>query len=220
MWLSNFKLLLWKELKLAFKGKSLIGLAVGMAVVLSVSVSLPMAGIQIPETVGSTLIWIILLFSCSEVMQRTFLDEETGKTADLLRLLVSPTHVFMSKVIANSIFTIIISFGVTPLLVLWLGFPISTIPFLIPIMIIGSISLALSQGIIGYLLARGSAKGAVYPLIIMPIILPVLISLINLTTQVLEFKPISYTLVIVVIAQSLAILIIGILFLPYLERAV
>ena len=182
--------------------------------------SMPSARISIPKTAGSALIWLIILFSCAEALQRTFTDEITGKTADLLKLLVSPSLVFLSKVVTSSVFTIIVALFTAPLLVLWLGFPIARLLPLIPIVIVGSLAIGLSQGIVSYLLARGSAKGMVYPLIVMPIILPLLISLVILTTQVLEASSISYTLFVVVIAQSLAVLLIGVAFLPFFEKAV
>jgi len=218
--LSTFKLLLAKEIKLIFKGKDLLGYAIGIAIVMSIAVSMPSARIKIPETAGSALMWLIILFSCVEALQRTFTDEMSGKTSDLMKLLVSPSLVFLSKVFSSSVFTIVIALFTTPLLVLWLGFPISRLPSMLPIAVVGSLAIGLSQGIVSYLLARGSSKGMIYPLVVMPIVLPILISLVILTTQVLEASSISYTLLVVVIAQSLAILLVGIAFLPLLERAV
>ncbi|MEZ4812200.1 MAG: heme exporter protein CcmB [Caldisericia bacterium] len=217
---SSFKILFQKDMKLLFSGSSMFGYALGMVVVMCLSVTLPMSKITVSEVTVSTLIWIILFFSCSEVSQRIFLDEETKKTADLIRQIVPSSVIYLSKVVSVSIFISIISITASALLVFWFKMSLNVLPVLLLVMIIGSFALGISQGIISYMIARGSARGSVFAIVAIPIILPVLISLINITTQVLEFKPISITLVIVVMAQSLAILITGILFLPYLEKGV
>ncbi len=217
---SNFKTLLVKDIKLLFKGGMLIGYAFGIVVVMCISVALPMSKISVSEVTVSTLIWMVLFFSCSEVSQRIFLDEETKKTADLMRQLVPPSVIYLSKVSANSIFISVISLGVSTLLVFWFKLSLTVLPVLFLVMVFGSFALGITQGIISYLVARGAARGSVFPIVALPIILPVLISLINITTQVLESSPVSFTLLVVVLAQGFAVLITGILFLPYLEKGV
>jgi len=216
--LSTFRALFIKELKVVFRGRSLIGTGLGLAITLSATVGIVLSSSVSPK-VAAVLYWLILIFSASEILSHTFIAEEEQGTGDQLRLRVNYSLVYLAKLSSCIIFILTVALVVFPLLTLWLGLPLSKLGLIGLIGLIGCPALALCQGFTSYLLSKGKGQATLYPLIIMPIILPILISLVLLTAQVIEGLAISLNLFIVVGAQSLSMLVLGIVLMPYIEES-
>ncbi len=214
----RFSLLLAKELKIAFRGKVLVGVGVGMALVLSATLGFSFAGVKLPVGAISALIWIVALFSSSEPLLRAFINEEERGTADQLRLRVPFQIVFLSKFVSGTLFVAIVSIVSTFLIAFWLGADFSKIPALLLVVILGCPAIASVQAVIGYLLAKGNTGGAIYPVVMFPILLPMLVALIAVTTDVLESNPASLNHVLIAAAETLAMILAGIFILPAAEE--
>jgi heme exporter protein B len=212
-----FLALFGKEISLAFKSKQMIGLGLSLAIAFSVALSFPLASESLSPKVISVLIWAVLFFSSADQAYRTFLREEETGTADQLRLRVPAGLVFVSKVASNAVLLIVIGVVSSALLSFWLKVDMTRILHVIASVAGGSICLAISQGIVGFLLGFGKGGGAFYPLVVMPIILPVLVSLILITSSCIEGVAVSANIVIVAVALSVAILAGGFSILPYVE---
>jgi len=215
---SGFRLLFAKEIMTLTRGKSIFGVSLGIAFVLSFAVSMPLAEVALDPTVIATLIWTILFFSTIGVHLGSFTVEENQGTYDLLKLATSPTAIFMSKVAANTILMLVIGLVCIPLMVLWLGVDVVVLPTVLLVSIIGCLCLSLSEGFIGYLLSKARVGEVAAPIILLPVVLPILVSLIIITSSVLEKGTISINLVVVIVSLSLAILVASLLFLPMLEE--
>lgn len=212
-----FLALFGKETKLAFKSRQMIGLGLSLAIAFSVALSFPLASENLSPKTVSVLMWAVMFFSSADQAYRTFLREEETGTADQLRLRVPAGLVFVSKVFSNAIILMVIGLASSALLVIWLRVDMARFPAVMASVAGGSVCLAVSQGAVGYLLGFGKGGGAFYPLVVMPVILPVLVSLIMITSSCIEGVAVSANMVIVVTALSAAILAGGLSILPYLE---
>jgi ABC-type transport system involved in cytochrome c biogenesis permease component len=209
--------LLGKEIHLAFRSKQMVGLGLSLALAFSVALSFPLASESLSPKVVSVLIWAVLFFSSADQAYRTFLREEETGTADQLRLRVPSGFVFISKVASNAVLLVIIGVASSTLLSVWLRIEMGRFWIVLLSVAGGSVCLALSQGAVGFLLGFGKGGGAFYPLVVMPIILPVLVSLILITASCIEGATVSGNLVLVVCALSGAILAGGLTILPFVE---
>ncbi len=209
--------LLNKELTIAFRSRQMVWLGLSLALAFSVALSFPLASEQASPKVASVVMWMILFFSSSDQSFKTFLREEERGTADQLRLRVPSSLVFLSKVASNSIMLMLIGLASSILLCLWLKVDYSRFVAVVSSVTLGSAGLALSQGAVGFLLGFGKGSGAFYPLVAMPVVLPVAVSLILITSACIEGVAIPSNLLIVVAAQSLAVLVAGLTLLPYVE---
>lgn len=212
-----FWALFGKEINLAFKSKQMIGLGLSLAIAFSIALSFPLASEIIPPKAISVLMWAVMFFSSADQAYRTFLREEETGTADQLRLRVPAGLIFVSKVASNSILLMVIGVASSALLSLWLKVDMSRFLLVTSSVAGGSVCLAISQGAVGFLLGFGKGGGAFYPLVVMPIILPVLVSMISITTSCIEGVAVSVNIVIVAVALSVAILVGGLSILPYVE---
>ncbi len=201
----------------AFKSKQMLGLGLSLALAFSIAVAFPLSSEQLSPKIASALIWMIMFFSSSDQAYRTFLRDEERGTADQLRLRVSSGTVFLAKVASNALMLAVIGFASSLILSVWLKVEVSRIPAVTLSVVGGSVALAISQGAVGFLLGFGKGGGSFYPLVVMPVVLPSLVSLIVITSTCIEGVAVSLNLVIVVCALSLAILTAGIALLPHIE---
>ncbi|HPV86753.1 MAG TPA: heme exporter protein CcmB [Caldisericia bacterium] len=216
--LRSFRALLAKEIRVAFRGRHLVGVGFGLAIVLSATLGFSLAGTKVGERVIASLLWIIVMFSSSDTLSRSFAKEEDEGTADQLRLRVPMPSVFLAKTLANAFFVLLIACVVFPLLCFWLGVRLSALPLVGLLVLIGCPALSFAQGFVGYLMSRGRALSAAYPVIVMPVILPLLVCLVLATSQALAEGTFSINLVVVIISESLAALVAGLVLVPYIEE--
>ena len=212
-----FAALLNLETRSVFRSKQMLGLGLSLAVAFSIAVAFPLASEQLSPKVASALMWMIMFFSSSDQAYRTFLRDEERGTADQLRLRVPSSFVFLAKVVSNALMLAIIGLASSLLLSLWLLVEPSRILAVAGSVVCGSVALAICQGAVGFLLGFGKGGGSFYPLVVMPVVLPSLVSLIVITSSCIEGTPVSVNLVVVVCALSLAILAAGIALLPHIE---
>ena len=200
-----------------FRGNSVLGTSLGLALVLAISASIPLSSVSISNHVMATLIWVIIFYSSVAVHLKSFeIDEDSG-LSDIIKLNCTPSFIFLSKTTINTILMIIVGVLSYSLLSLWMGVDLALYPKMLLVVTLGCIGLSLSQAFAGYLLSKSTNAQMIAPLIFLPVILPVLISLIILTINILELETISINLLIVVICQSMAILLVGFLLLPIIE---
>lgn len=112
--------------------------------------------------------------------------KKKGAITLLLRLTLSPGNVFLSKLMINIIFAIITNSLIAILFFLLIGDNTVKLPIEFFTMIfIMSIGFASSMTIISAIISRSQVKGALYPVLIFPIILPQMLLGIDLIRRVL-----------------------------------
>lgn len=212
-----FASLFMLETRSAFRSKQMLGLGLSMALAFSVAIAFPLASEQVSPKIVSALMWLVMFFSSSDQAYKTFLRDEERGTADQLRLRVSSGTVFLAKVASNALMLAVIGFASSILLSVWLKVEVSRLPAVAISVVCGSVGLAISQGAVGFLLGYGKGGGSFYPLVVMPVVLPSLVSLIIITSSCIEGVAVPVNLVVVVCALSLAVLTAGIALLPHIE---
>ena len=198
----------------------LVGVGVGMALVLSAALGFSFAGVSMPLKAISALIWIVALFSSSEPLLRAFIGEQERGTADQMKLRVPFSTIFLSKFAAGAFFVLIVATVSSFLIFLWMGVDFARLPALLAVVALGCSAIASVQAVVGYLLAKGGANGAIYPVVLLPILLPMLVALIAVTSDVLEANPLPLNMVIVAAAEGLAMILTGIFILPAAEEGI
>ena len=150
--------------------------ALGMFVVVTVGVFSFSAGIaDLSPAVSAAMIWTGMFFAGVSGLGRSFISEEERGTTLLLRLSVPATPVYVGKLLVN-LGLALLSNALMALLfsTLMIGVTIaSPVDFAIAV-ILTSIGLASTLTIIAAIIARTSSKGALYPVLSFPMILPLL----------------------------------------------
>jgi ABC-type transport system involved in cytochrome c biogenesis, permease component len=126
-------------------------------------------------TVNAVLLWIVLFFSAMTGLSRTFVHEEDAGTAAALRLSAPPSGVLLGKLLANVALLGAVTAFIVPLFVVLMGFEIRDPPLFVLLLLLGTFGLASASTFTAALVSKASAKGALFAVLAIPLLLPPLV---------------------------------------------
>ncbi len=135
--------------------------------------------------IQATLMWIALFFTALTGLSRAFVHEEEAQTATLLRLHVPPLAVFGGKWLVNLLLLAIVLVAVPVLLVLLLRMRIAHVPLLAVTLVLGGLGMTTKLTLVSAIIAKASARGALFAVLTFPIAFPLLVLAITATEQAL-----------------------------------
>jgi heme exporter protein B len=157
--------------------------ALAMFIIVAISVILFSIGNEkINENLTAGLFWVVIFFTAMSGLSRAFVSEEERGTTLTLQLVASPTTVFSGKLIFN----VILVFAMNAIIALLYGtlfedFVIKNFLLFLATFVLGNIGLAVSSTIIAAIIAKAGAKGTLYPVLSFPILLPLILTCVQLT---------------------------------------
>lgn len=144
---------------------------------------------QLNPTPKSGLVWIIILFAAMTGMMRSFVQETEKKTWALLQLHASPAEVYTGKLIYNFLFLLVLHIFTFFFYILMMDLPITSPGFLGLSILFGSLGLASVTTMTSAMIARADRKGAVFSVLCIPLLVPLLLILTRITTMALIDGP-------------------------------
>jgi heme exporter protein B len=157
--------------------------ALAMFILVTISVIMFSIGSEkITEYLTGGLLWVVIFFSAMSGLSRAFVSEEERGTTMTLQLIASPSTVFSGKLIFNLLLVFLMNFVITILFgILFTSFVIRNIPLFAIAFLFGNIGIAVSSTIIAAIISKASSKGTLYPVLSFPILLPLILTLLELT---------------------------------------
>jgi heme exporter protein B len=163
-------------MKQEFKTRYSLNAILLFALVTLVAVSFSIGTFSASDEIKCALLWIILFFSAMSGLSHIFVREEEKHTADTLKLVAEPTSIFLGKFLFNILLLLTLELITVPLFFAVMNFKIEGTLIFFIILLIGSIGLAAGATMIGAIISKASAKGALFTILSFPILLPVLIA--------------------------------------------
>lgn len=157
--------------------------SLAMFIIVAISVILFSIGNeQIDKNLTGGLFWVVIFFTAMSGLARAFVSEEERGTALTLQLIAAPSTVFSGKLIFNLILVFSLNIIITILYaVLFSEFVIQNFILFALTFVLGNIGLAVSSTIIAAIIAKAGAKGTLYPVLSFPILLPLILTCVQLT---------------------------------------
>ncbi|KAF0150331.1 MAG: cytochrome c-type bioproteinis protein CcmB [Ignavibacteria bacterium] len=167
--------------------------ALAMFVLVTISVILFSVGNeQITEYLTGGLLWVVIFFSAMSGLSRAFVSEEERGTTLTLQLIASPSTIFSGKLIFNLILVFLMNIAITVLFsLLFESFVIKNFSLFLISFLLGNIGIAVSSTIIAAIISKASSKGTLYPVLSFPILLPLILTLLELTKFSMDGKTLS-----------------------------
>ena len=167
--------------------------ALAMFILVAISVILFSVGHEeISAQLTGGLLWVVIFFSAMSGLSRAFVSEEERGTTMTLQLLAKPSTVFLGKLIFNILLVCIMNFAIVLLFsFLFDSFIIDNWQLFILAALLGSFGIAVSSTIIAAIISKASAKGTLYPVLAFPILLPLILTLLELTKFAISGKTIT-----------------------------
>lgn len=180
---SLFKKDVASELRTRYAINSLI-----MFIIVTISVLLFSIGNEkISELLAGGLLWVVIFFSAMSGLSRVFVSEEERGTSMWLQLLASPSVVFSGKLLFNLILVFAMNMVIGLLYsALFESFVIKNMSLFIMLFLIGNIGISVSSTIIAAIIGKAGSKGSLYPVLAFPILLPLILTLIQLTKMAID----------------------------------
>ncbi len=175
-----------KDMICEFRTRYAINAILLFAVTTLVAVSFSIGGAGVSTAVQAALLWIVIYFSALSGLSRTFVREEEGRTATALRLSTAPGAVFGGKLIFNIVLLAMLELVTIPLFVGMMSLQVKAWPLFLTVIVAGSLGLAVAATIVAAIVSRANAKGALFAVLSLPVLLPVLTVGIKGTRAALE----------------------------------
>ncbi len=167
--------------------------ALAMFILVTISVILFSIGQErVSEYLTGGLLWVVIFFSAMSGLSRAFVSEEERGTTMTLHLLAKPSTIFSGKLLFNILLVYLMNFAIIILYsLLFNSFVISNWGLFFFATFFGSFGIAVSSTIIAAIISKASAKGTLYPVLAFPILLPLILTLLELTKFAIDGKTIT-----------------------------
>jgi len=159
--------------------------SLAMFIVVAISVILFSIGNEkIPESLTGGLFWVVIFFSAMSGLARAFVAEEERGTSLTLQLIASPSTVFTGKLLFNLILVFLMNIVIALLYsALFEEFVIRSFALFLLTFVLSNIGLAVSSTIIAAIISKAGSKGTLYPVLSFPILLPLILTSVELTSN-------------------------------------
>jgi heme exporter protein B len=171
--------------------------ALAMFILVTISVILFSIGNEnISEFLTGGLLWVVIFFSAMSGLSRAFVSEEERGTTLTLQLIAAPSTIFSGKLIFNLLLVFLMNIAITFLFtILFDSFIIQNWTLFLTAFILGNFGIGISSTIIAAIISKASSKGTLYPVLSFPILLPLILTLLELTKYAIDGKSLEDSLV-------------------------
>lgn len=173
--------ILIKDLRQEARSRAAINSIFLFAIVTLTAVSFSIGNFPIDSNIHAALLWIIIFFTSMSGFAHVFLKEEESHTADTLKLIADPNEIFLGKFFFNLILLLLVTLVIIPLYIGIFNFKVNNISIFILVLFLGVIGLSSGGTIVAAIIAKASARGALFSVLAFPILLPVLVMAITAT---------------------------------------
>jgi heme exporter protein B len=136
---------------------------------------------HLDPTPKSGLVWIIILFAAMTGMMRSFVQETEKKTWDLLQINSNPTEVFVGKLTYNFFFLLLLHAFTFFFYLVMMNLTIVNLPYFLYSVLFGAAGLASVTTLVSAMIAKADRKGAVFSVLCIPLLVPLLLILTRTT---------------------------------------
>jgi heme exporter protein B len=157
--------------------------ALAMFIIVTLSIILFSIGNErISASLTGGLFWVIIFFTSMSGLSRVFVSEEERGTSLTLQLIAAPSTVFSGKLLFNLILVFAMNTVIAILYsALFEAFVLKNFALFLVSFILGNIGLAFASTIIAAIISKAGAKGTLYPVLSFPILLPLILTSVQLT---------------------------------------
>ncbi|MDA0683508.1 MAG: heme exporter protein CcmB [Bacteroidetes bacterium] len=185
-WFRGSWAVLQKDLRLEMRSRYALNMLLMFVLSSLLLIAFSVGKEAVSERMQTALLWIVILFSASIGLGRSFVAEEEQGTVLLLQLNVPGSQVFAGKLIFNLILLLavdVVGLGVFAIL---LNMPIENWGLLALTLLLGSVALAGATTLLAAIIARATNKGPLLPVLLFPLLVPLLLSVVRASRSALD----------------------------------
>ena len=184
-WLAGTWAVFRKDLRVELRNRYAANTLLLFALAALLLVAFAVGPQPVSARVRAALLWIVLLFAASIGLGRSFVAEHEGGTALLLRLHMRASVVFAGRLLSNLGLVSLLTLVTTAVFMLLLGISVGAPGLLASTLALGTLGLTGATTLLSALVARASRGGPLLPVLLLPILVPVLVSGVGVTRKAL-----------------------------------
>ncbi|WP_200974867.1 heme exporter protein CcmB [Echinicola sp. 20G] len=221
MW-NEIIVLIKKEITLEWRQKyALNGIllyVVSAVFITYLSVGAKQGNISIPT--WNALYWVIILFSSVNAVAKSFVQEHQGRQL-YYYMIASPEAIILSKIIYNSLLTLILSLLGYIVFSVILGNPVQDQPMFVLNLLMGAIGFSACLTMVSGIASKASNNATLMAILSFPIIIPILLMAIKISKNAIDGldRGISVDKLITLLAINAIIGATAYILFPYLWRS-
>jgi heme exporter protein B len=175
---------------------------------------------QIDKITWNTLFWIILLFTATNAIAKSFTQERFGRLLYYYTL-ANPVAIIISKILYNTLLMLVLAlvgFGVYAVV---MGNPVGDIGMYLISIVLGAIGFASSLTMVAGIASKAENNATLMAILSFPIIIPMLIMLLKISKNALDGldRGSSMDEVFTLLAIDAIVLVLSVILFPYLWRS-
>jgi len=184
-WLHGSWAILLKDLKLELRNRYALN-ALLIFVLSTILIVLLGIGEDMSTRAQAGLLWIVILFSAAVGLGRSFVAEEEGKTALLLRLHTRGSMVYAGKLVFTFVLGLSVSLVSLGAFVLLLNVTVAHPYLLFLTLLLGTLGLSGVTTFLAAIMSRTAQRGPLLPVLLFPLLFPLLLTAIDATHACFE----------------------------------
>lgn len=193
-YLNQIGAIVWKDFITEAKTKELFAsmfvFAVLVILIFIFSVDLSLVNAR---EVGPGILWVAILFSGTIGLNRSFMQEkENGCLEGLILTPADRTVIYFGKMLSNLAFFLIMEAFLLPLFMVF--FNVELVPYLGPLLFVifvGTLGFCAIGTLLSSLSVNLKTREIMLPILLYPLMVPVVIGAVRMTSQVLSGQPLS-----------------------------
>ncbi len=143
---------------------------------------------QLLDLAAPAMLWISFIFAGVLGLSRSFALEKEGNA--VIGMLLTPTDrslIYAGKMISNTIFIFLVGLLMVPMFILFFNYEfLSTLIPLIPVIFLGAVGFVSVGTLFSAMALNTKLREVLLPILLFPIIIPVIVSAVKLSGQVLD----------------------------------
>lgn len=179
-------LVLYKEILLEYRSPQRIGVLLMFSLTTFSVVSMALGSQTLTPAFLASLLWIVVFFSAIASLAHSFLQEQQTGTIYVLRLYGGAQPVLFGKLLYNLILLITLFLFVVPLFFMFFTVNVVDWELFLLTVLFGAIGMAILMTLLSAFLLAANNQNALFMVISFPILLPLLLFSILLTTQTFQ----------------------------------
>lgn len=174
-----------KEIKCALRNKSSFLTCLMFGVTVIACVSFALQGNVLEAKMQASTFWIALFFTFMSCGEGIFADEVKAGTILALRIYGDGQSVLWGKMLYNAVFLSVMAVVLAPLYIMFMDCDINNLFLFALVLIAGAIGVASSGTLVASLSVSANSGKGIFAILMLPVILPVLLLSVLLTSQLM-----------------------------------
>jgi len=143
---------------------------------------------ELLDLAAPAMLWISFIFAGVLGLSRSFALEKEGNA--IIGMLLTPTDrslIYAGKMISNTIFIFLVGLLMVPMFILFFNYEfLSTLIPLIPVIFLGAVGFVSVGTLFSAMALNTKLREVLLPILLFPIIIPVIVSAVEISGQVLD----------------------------------